>query len=88
MDQDIISAIVLALRKDKYSDKMDRYFVDFKDQSSQKQSETEIETHTQQSNAQCLEVYWCIPIAMILSLMLITSQFFLYHVWPNLSGPW
>ena len=66
MDQDIISAVVLALRKDKYSDKMDRYFVDFKDQSSQKQSETETETHTQQSNAQCLEVDWCIPIAMIL----------------------
>lgn len=39
------------VRKDKYSDKMDRYFVDFKDQSSHKQSETEIETHTQRSQA-------------------------------------
>ena len=46
----------MQLRKDKYSDKMDRYFVDFKDQSSHKQSETEIETHTQQGTVQGLIV--------------------------------
>lgn len=46
----------MQLRKDKYSDKMDRYFVDFKDQSSRKQSETEIETHTQQGTAQGLGI--------------------------------
>ena len=39
------------VRKDKYSDKMDRYFVDFKGQSSHKQSETEIETHTSRGQA-------------------------------------
>lgn len=39
------------VRKDKYSDKMDRYFVDFKDQSSHKQSLTEVETHSQESQA-------------------------------------
>lgn len=45
------SAFTVGWRKDKYCDKMDRYYVDFKDQSSHKRSETETETHQQQGQA-------------------------------------
>ena len=55
-EHNTLSLRVIRLRKDKYSDKMDKYYVDFKDQSSNKRSVTETETHTQTAKAGYLKL--------------------------------